>query len=102
MDAMNDDAAVDLDGDNGATGFGERGRERTEPRADFDDDVTRRHSGQTGDASHGVGVDHEVLAECSARRQAVALEKGRGLRTAECHQLTVTGSGASTRFAICK
>jgi hypothetical protein len=58
---------VDLDGDDPGGHLEQREGERTETGADLDDDVVEIDPGLTNDATHGVGVDHEVLTALPGR-----------------------------------
>ena len=59
--------AVDLDGDDPVGHLEQREGERTETGADLDDDVVGVDPGLADDATHGVGVDHEVLTALLGR-----------------------------------
>ena len=78
----------------------ERQRQRSQSRADLEHQVAGSDLGESGDATHRVGVHHEVLSERARRLQSVLFEQGDELGAGVGHQETRTwmtplASGAS-------
>jgi hypothetical protein len=86
------DVTVDLDGGHGGARLGESQRQRAEARTDLDHPVPRADAGKTGDATHGVGVDDEVLPQCSAGADAVLGHEGQHLGSGQGQTAVTTGS----------
>jgi len=73
------EARVDLDCGDRCAGIGQRQCECTESGADLKHMVALANMCQGGDSTNRLGLDHEVLAECTSRRESVAFEHRRGL-----------------------
>ena len=61
-------AGVDLHGPHRRTRLGQGESERAQPGTDLQHAVGRARAAESGDASHRVGINYEVLAEGPARR----------------------------------
>ena len=68
------EVTVNFDGLDRGTRFGQGQRERTQPRPDFEREVTFLHPSESSDFTNGIGVNDEVLTESPRGREAEFFE----------------------------
>ena len=94
-----EEMAVNLDGFDGGTRFGQREGERSQSRPDLEHEVTLVHVGQSGNFANRIGINDKVLAQSPRGRESEFFEHRRNGGARVCHQYTAMGTTPLARGA---